>query len=155
MVGTVGFVCRSSFWIAAQILNSSILKKMLCDFQKHKIYTKIIDKNRVKMDSLQRRFSWIFLMKTSQNLSCIWKPLKWGFQMQERFGEVFIKKIQEKRLWRESIFRRFLSMILVYFLCFWKSHSIFFGIEEFKICAAIQKLDGQTNPTVPTNPYWS
>ena len=53
---------------------------MLCDFQKHKIYTKIIDKNRVKMDSLQRRFSWIFLMKTSPNLSCIWKPLKWGFQ---------------------------------------------------------------------------
>ena len=46
----------------------------------HKNYTKIIDKNRLKMDSLQRRFSWIFLMKTSPDLSCIWKPLKWAFQ---------------------------------------------------------------------------
>ena len=79
-MGTVGFVCPSSFWIAAQILNSSIPKKILCDFQKHKKYTKIIDKNRLKMDSLQSRFSWIFLMKTSPDLSCIWKPLKWAFQ---------------------------------------------------------------------------
>ena len=55
-------------------------KKIICDFQKHKKYTEIIDENRLKMDSLQSRFSWIFLMKTSPDLSCIWKPLKWAFQ---------------------------------------------------------------------------
>ena len=46
----------------------------------HEKYTKIIDKNRPKMDCLQSCFSRIFSMKASPYLFCIWKPLKWAFQ---------------------------------------------------------------------------
>ena len=119
MVGTVGFVCPSSFWIAAYILNSSIQKNILCVFQKHKKYTKIIDKNRLKMDSVQSRFSWIFLMKTSPDLSCIWKPLKWAFQNWSYMPKTSISKgitsILSKAFWNK--FRIIWCTLFLWLLC--------------------------------------